>query len=435
MSFSIDVASRIEDVIFDRVIKRVSTFYVTAERMQPRWDGTTRVNFVLTGTRGNMARILINDYPITQVGIGSTQTYFELDLLPSPNVNYIRALDGTYDPATRSWTPTGSEDGISVVVSNLASVHYGVAVDYFKWVWVPYLKQNWSITGKWSSRQIEWQQRYHKLFPNTQALKTLAAWLSSRSTWNELPTERGVQDMVSALCATTPVVEQVSNVRSSLDFATKPLLPVTANYCGWEFNVWTVDIPTAKFSALQRLARNTSYLTIVRGRDPYLFVNVGGGTDYVDLVKDEESHGNLSWIFRTMGTMDSWRNYVWKTVTRDVYWGWWDNALDNRVTNPGLGWVGGNTLDSSSLGIFDVGLLDTREPWTELWDNLAINSADDNPDVAWDSVIQRAVGDDEKAPFDPPCWDWELTTAQTSCSTSHEVTNPLHGGAAASFVA
>jgi len=426
-------ASHLEDEVFNRALSGIPSgnFYLTAQYVQPRWGGTTRVNFVIEGTKSNMVSVYLstedgNDQLLTRVGMSADTTMVSLPLKPPPDINYIRAVDGVYDAATDTWTATGEESGCSVVVVNYGTVHYGMASDWYQHVWLPYVIQNWSVTSEWGCRLVEWTQLYHNLFPDTQAMRTLAVRLVSRATWHEQPTTRGVIDQVAALCATQPFVRELSNNRPWVDTDLWPLLPIFADYGGHEFNVWVPDIPTARQLAVTRLVENLDYMQLQAFYEPNVYLTCQG--DNISLRKDD-SRSNLSYLLRQIGPMDYWKAWLSASASISLYRHWWDNALDNVVREAGLGQ--GVPFDTSW---FDLGVLDTREPWTELWDDVGLNVVDGDPDIGWDSVVEVAVDETQLSSPNPPQWNWEYTTLEASCSTTREVSNPLYGGAPAGYV-
>jgi hypothetical protein len=426
-TFKIQLASRLEDDTYERILGGIPAgrFYLLDGKVRPRWNGATYQNFVLSGTQGNLVAIYLNGALATTVAMDTEVSYFKLKLSEAPTINYIRAIDG-YRSGSQ-WIATGDEDGATVVLTNFASVHYGMARQHYQRVWLPYLYQKWSVESEWGSRLIEWAFKYRYRFPDTQALRTLAARLTSRSVWHEQPTSQGVKDAIAAICCSEPVIRELSNNRSYQDLALWPPLPVTADYSGWEFNVWLPDIPTAKEVGTLLMANNLTYLAGQQFVEPNFTLSYDD--EMVQLHKREQ---NLAHLLQQIGPMDAWQCYVAITRLRDLYFRWWDNALDNTVATPGLG--SGTPWDVDG-GTWDSGALDSPEPFADLWDGVGVNDADELPTVTWDSVIQVTKGEDEVPPDDPPCWQWEYSTLSPTVSTCKIVTNPLHGGAPASYEA
>lgn len=453
MAISIKPASTIEEEVFQRVIGNIppGQFYLKAKHTQPRRNGDTVVPFVISGTRGDpnssgerlMMDIYLNEERIARVAMAAKVIIVNLRLLPPPDVNYIRIVEGLYNPSQGTFTLTGESTGTSVVVTNYASVHFGVSLDYYRKLWLPYLTQEWSITSEWGSRIVEWYFKYHQRFPDTQALRTLAVRLASRATWTELPTDLGVEDMVAALCATEPVIEEISNERTTWDLALHPLLPRQTNHTGEAFDVWFPDIPTAREVALLRLAGNVDYLNLKDHQEGRTFLEIADqDLPIIELLKDR-SRGNLAYLLRQIGPMDYWRAFVQSDGEVDVFQRFWDNALDNFVQQPGLGMgdtfdtgttEGPHFPDSSHSPTFDSQDLDTSqvEPFTELWTGVGVNTADGIE--FWDSVVEVAKAEGQIPPTAPVSWEWEWTGGiEMSATTASEVTNPLHGGAPPDF--
>jgi hypothetical protein len=452
MAISIKPASTIEEEVFQRVISAISPgqFYLRAKHIQPRRNGDTIVPFIISGTRGDpsgsgsrlMMDIYINEERAARVAMPARVVIVNLRLLPPPDVNYIRIVEGIYNPSAATFVPTGESSGTSVAVTNYASVHYGVGLDYYRKVWLPYLTHERSLTSEWGSRIVEWYFKYHTRFPDTQAMRTLAVRLASRATWSELPTNQGVEDMVAALCASEPVVEELSNTRSTWDLALKPLLPVQVDYAGDSFDVWFPDIPTAREVALLRLAGNIDYLNLKDHREGHTFLEINDqDLPVIELFKDR-SVGNLAYLLRQIGPMDYWRAFLQRDKETDLFQRFWDNALDNFVQQPGLGM--GDLFDSGTAGphfpdplhsrTFDSRDLDTsqEEVFTELWTGLGVNTADSIE--SWDSVVEAAKSEGQIPPMAPVAWEWEWTGGiEMSAMTSGAVTNPLHGGADPDF--
>lgn len=453
MTISIKPASTIEEEVFQRVISNIppGQFYLRANSMQPRRNGDTIVPFVIAGTRGDpnstgdrlMMDIYLNEEHLARIAMTAKVVIVNLRLLPPPDVNYLRIVEGIYSPSQGTFIPTGESGGTSVAVTNYASVHFGVGLDYYRKVWLPYQTHEWSITSEWGSRIVEWYFKYHNRFPDTQALRTLAVRLASRATWTELPTDLGVQDMVSALCATEPVIEEISNERTVWDLALAPLLPRQTNHTGESFDVWFPDIPTAREVALLRLAGNVDYLNLKDHMEGRTFLEIAEQDEpVIELLKDRSS-GNLAHLLRQIGPMDYWRAFVQCDGEVDVFQRFWDNALDNFVQQPGLGM--GDTFDTGTTEgphfpdplhspTFDSQDLDTSqvEPFTELWTGVGVNTAD--AIESWDSVIEVAKAEGQIPPKAPVSWEWEWTGGiEMSASTTSEVTNPLHGGAPPDF--
>lgn len=427
-TFKLQLASRLEDETYERIIGGIpgGKFYLLEGQVRPRWDGGTYQNFVITGTQGNLVAIYLNGALATSVGMANEVSYFKLRVDDAPTINHIRAIDGYLDGAT--WVPTGDEDGVTVVLTNFASVHYGLARQHYQRVWLPYLYQKWSVESEWGSRLIEWAFKYRNRFPDTQALRTLAARLTSRATWSEQPTSRGIKDLVASLCCSEPVIRELTNSRSYEDLALWPPLPVTADYSGWEFNVWLPDIATAKEVGTLLLAGNIDYLAAKHFAEPHFTLSF----DDVEPVVLSKLEQNIAHLFRQIGVMDVWQSYVTMDTSVDLYKRWWDNALDNVVVAPGLG--SGTPFDSG--GAHDSGgVLDSAEAFADQWIGVGLNDVDDLPTTTWDSVVQVLKGEDEIPPDDPPCWNWEYSALTVGLSTSKIVTNPLHGGAPAGYEA
>jgi hypothetical protein len=142
MAISIKPASTIEEEVFRRVIGNIppGQFYLKATHMQPRRGGESIVPFVISGTRGDptssgsrlMMDIYINEELNARVAMTAKVIIVNLKLLPPPDVNYIRIVEGTFDPSQQTFIPTGESAGTSVVVANYASVHFGVSLDYYR---------------------------------------------------------------------------------------------------------------------------------------------------------------------------------------------------------------------------------------------------------------------------------------------------------------
>jgi hypothetical protein len=453
MAISIKPASTIEEEVYQRVIDNIPAgqFYLRAKYIQPRRDGDTIVPFIIAGTRGDpdgggsrvMMDIYINEELNARIAMTAKVVTVNLRLLPPPDVNYIRIVEGVYDPSQGTFVPTGESAGTSVAVTNYASVHYGVGLDYFRKVWLPYLTQERSITSEWGSRIIEWYFKHHQRFPDTQALRTLAVRLASRATWTELPTNRGVADMVAALCASEPVIEEISNERATWDLALDPLLPRQTDYAGETFDVWFPDIPTAREVALLHLAGNVDYLNLKDHKEGHTFLEIADQDEpVIELLKDR-SASNLAYLLRQIGPMDTWKAFVQCDNEVDVFQRFWDNALDNFVHEPGLGM--GDLFDSGTTDgnhfpnpahskIFDSQDLDTsqEEPFTELWTGIGVNTSDGIE--FWDSVVEVAKAEGQIPPKPPVSWEWEWTGGiEMSATSTSTVTNPLHGGAPPDF--
>lgn len=434
-TFKLQLASRLEDETYERLIGGIprGRFYILDGKVRPRWDGATRQNFILSGTQGNLVAVYLNGALKTSVAMAGEVGYFTLALADAPTLNYVKVLDGYLTNGV--WQPTGDEDGATVVVANYASVYYGMARQYYQRIWLPYLYQKWSVESEWGSRLIEWAFKYRHRFPDTQALRTLASRLTSRSVWHEQPTTQGVIDAISSLCCSEPVIRQLTNNRSYQDLALWPPYPVTADYSGWEFDVWLPDIATAKEVGVLQLANNLDYLSGKAFAEPNTTLSI----DNLDPVCLHKIENNLAHLFRQIGVMDPWQAYVALEVTKELYWRWWDNALDNAVQLPGLG--AGNTFDTLPLSFpstpatWDSGRLDTYEPFAHLWTGVGVNDTDDLPPTGWDSVTQIVKGEDEVAPDDPPGWQWDYSALNLAVGTSLIVTNPLHGGAPAGYEA
>jgi len=452
MTISIKPSTTIEEEVFQRVIGNIppGQFYLKATHVQPRRNGQTIVPFIIEGQRGDplsdgsrvMMDIFINDDRVARVGMTANVVIVNLKLLPPPDVNYIRIVEGVLDPNLNTFIPTGESAGTSVVVTNYASVHFGVSLDFYRHVWLPYLMQERSITSEWGSRIVEWYFKYHQRFPDTQALRTLAVRLASRATWTQLPTDAGVTDMVSALCASEPVIEELSNHRDTWDLALTPFLPKQADYAGESFDVWFPDLPTAREVALLRLAGNVDYLNLKDWAEGRMFLDIADQDQpIIELLKDQTS-GNLGFLLRQIGPMDTWRAFVQVDNEVDIFQRFWDNALDNFVQSPGLGM--GDLLDSGAEGVhfpdplhstsFDAGTFDTseEEPFTELWTGLGVNTAD--AIEFWDSVVEVAKAEGQIPPKPPVSWEWEWTGGiEMFASTTETVTSTLHGGAPPDF--
>ena len=453
MAISIKPASTIEEEVFQRVISNIppGQFYLRAKHIQPRRGGDSVVPFIISGTRGDpnsagerlMMDIYINEERAARVAMTAKVIIVNLRLLPPPDVNYIRVVEGLYNPSQGTFVLTGESTGTSVAVTNYASVHFGVSLDYYRKVWLPYLTQERSLTSEWGSRIVEWYFKYHQRFPDTQALRTLAVRLASRATWTALPTDLGVQDMVAALCATEPVIEEISNERTAWDLALHPFLPCQTNYTGEAFDVWFPDIPTARETALLRLAGNVDYLQLKDHQEGRTFLEIADQDEpVIELIKDR-SAGNLAYLLRQIGPMDYWRAFVQRDKEVDLFQRFWDNALDNFVHLPGLGM--GDLFDSGTTDgnhfpdplhspTFDSQDLDTsqREPFTELWTGLGVNTADGIE--IWDSVVEVAMAEGHIPPRSPVAWEWEWTGGiEMSAASVSAITNPLHGGAPPDF--
>jgi hypothetical protein len=445
MSLSIEPTTTVEEVVYQRLISYIPAgqFYLRAKHVQPRRNGTTIVPFRISGQRGDpssdgsrvMVDIYINESFVTRLGMTANVTSVDLELQPPPFINYIRCVEGNYDPTIDLFTPTGDSTGTSVVVTNYGSVLYGAALDYFRHVWLPYQIQDWSLTSEWGSRLVEWYFKYHKQMPDTQAIRTLATRLTSRATWHELPTTRGVEDMVASLCCSEPVILPLTNERDFFDLAIWPTVPVSSNHGGWEFNTWFPDVPTAREVAVLQLVKNLPDLLLKDHREGTTLLETSGIG--IELFKDT-TQSNLSWILEHLDIMP-WKAFLEVSKIRDVFRRFWDNAFDNLVTPPGLG--AGDFFDTDirfwpdHTDEFDAPQdLDSsqEEPYTELWTGMGVNPAD-RVEI-WDSVIQTAVAENQIDPRAPVSWEWEWTgVLEMEAATSSSVTNTLHGGADPEF--
>ena len=452
MTLAIYPASTIEAEPYHRLIDGIPAgeFYLRAEYVQPRLNGENLVNFKIEGQRGDpdatgsrlMVDVYVNGERARRVAMTANVVTLPLRLEGPPTLNYVRAVEGTFDGS--SFVPTGSSAGTSVAVTNYGSVFYGAGLDYYRHVWLPYQTQEYSLTSYWSSRLVEWYFKFHRRFPDTQAMRTLATRLASRATWTELPTNRGMQDMIGALCASEPLFTEVTNTRSTWDLALNPLYPVSANWGGWDIDVWLPDIPTAREQALLRLARNLDFLELEDYSEGHTFLGLQGQDVHLDILKDR-SATNLSYLLRQIGTMDSWKSWLQVDVEADYFLAFWDNAFDSLVVAPGLG--GGDPFDTFDGGgasssffpnpshseTFDSGALDSGEAFTEMWTGLTVNVFDGGT-IALDSSLQVARCDGEMAPHGPEAWEWEWTGGiEAAVSTASTVTNTLHGGAAPDY--
>jgi hypothetical protein len=443
---TITPASTIEEEVYQRLVGYIPAgrFYLRATHVQPRRQGKTVVNFVITGQRGEpgtdgvrlMMDVYLNKERYTRVAMTNNVVIVPIELKPPPTVNYLRIVEGYYDPATDLFTPTGESGGTSCVVTNYGSVFYGAALDYYRHVWLPYQTQERSLLSEWGSRLVEWYFKYHQKFPDTQAMRTLATRLTSRSVWNEQPSTRGVNDAIAALCATNPVILPLTNERDSWDMALYPLVPVSANHGGWAFDVWFPDLPSAREIALLRLASNIDSLVLRDHREGHTFLKVQDQP--IELFKDTTA-SNLTFLLRQIGTMDTWRASLEREAVKDNFLRFWANPLDNFVSFPGLG--PGDHFDTDPVSdpedsdTFDTdSTFDTQEePFTELWNGLGVHGGDAQ---TVDSVVQAARSEGQIAPDDPVAWEWEWTgVLATSATTSSVITNTLHGGAAPDFEA
>jgi hypothetical protein len=444
---SIAPASTIEEEVYQRLISYIpeGRFYLRAAHTQPRRNGKNSVNFLISGYRGAadsdgvrvMMDVYLNNEKYTRVAMTNDTVIVPINLEPPPTINFVRIVEGYYDPATDLFTPTGESGGTSCVVTNFGSVFYGAALDYYRNVWLPYQTQERSLLSEWSSRLVEWYFKYHQQFPDTSALRTLATRLTSRSTWNEQPSTRGVIDSISALCATTPVVLPLTNERETWDMALYPLVPVVANHGGWSFDVWFPDLPSAREVALLRLIDNVESLTLKDHREGHIFLTTQDQS--IELFKDITA-SNLTFLLRHMGPMDGWRGFLEREGSRDIYFRFWANPLDNAVVGAGLGVADPFDSDSAET-TFDATTFDTSDPelFTDLWMGLNV-SAGDSPiwgmSQSFDSVVQVAKGEGQIAPEEPVAWEWEWTGVLNAVmSTSYNVTNTLHGGAPPAFEA
>lgn len=455
MSLTIVPASTIEEEVFRRVIGYIppGQFYLRATHVQPRRNGKTIVPFIISGQRGDpdlsgtrvMIDIYINDARVGRYAMTAKSIIVNLELSPPPDVNYIRVVEGTFNPGAGTFVPTGDSTGTSVIVTNYASVHFGVALDYYRKLWLPYLTQERSITSEWGSRVVEWYFKHHHRMPDTQALRTLAVRLTSRATWHELSSDQGVKDMIASLCGAEPVVTQVDNERTSWDLALTPFKPTQTNYTGQAFDCWFPDLPTSREIALLKLAGNVDYLNLKDWSEGRTFLDIDGQDQpIIELFKDR-SASNLAHVMRQIGPHDYWRAFVQVDNTVDLFQRFWDNALDNFVQHPGLG--AGDTFDTfededtylsdpDHSASFDANTLDSsaEEPFTELWTGLGVNTADEI-DI-WDSVVEVAKAEGQIPPKPPVSWEWEWTgTIEMSARTNNAISNTLHGGAAPDFEA
>lgn len=413
MTISIKPLSSIEEEVYGRVIANIppGDFYLRAQYVQPRRDGSNRVPFVITGYIGHNVEVYLNEAFIGQIGMTATQYLVSLDLQPPPDINYLRIID----------TVTQEQYGTSVVVANYASVHYGAALDYYRHVWLPLQNQRWSLTSEWSGRLVEFYFKYHQNFPDTNALRTLAVRLTSRATWNNLPTDLGVRNMVGSLCASEPVIVDLTNSRPSIDLALHPLLPISVDYGGSEFNVWIPDFPTSREVALLKLCRSNDALVLKSFEEGHTFLTVNG--EPIDLYKDA-TQANLAHVLQRIGTMDYMRAWVGRDRDIDHYRRFWSSPMDNVVEPPGLG----ITRPFDDFSTFDSGsTLDSAEPFADLWNGLTVSPLDSSP---MDSVICPAVGPTQIQPDQPLAWEWEYTRISATAGISSTVpSNILYGGA------
>jgi hypothetical protein len=447
MALSIKPSSTIEEEVYRRVIAAIPSgaFYLRATHVQPRRDGNTIVPFVIEGTRGDpsggsrlMVDIYLNEALYQRAAMTAATITVPIKLQPSPHVNYIRVIEGTYNTSTDQFIPTGQSTGTSCVVTNYGSILFGCALDYYRKVWLPLQIQEFSLTSDWSCRQVEWYFKYHNRMPDPNALRTLAVRLTSRATWHELPTTRGVTDMVSALCCSEPVVKELTNERPNFDLALYPFVPDVANFGGWEFNIWFPDIPTAREVAVLKMARNLPYLELADHLEGRTFFNIQDIA--IELFKDT-TQDNLGYILNRLDIMP-WKAFLEIERQKDNYLRFWDDAFDNLVTPPGLG--AGDFFDTDTESFPDhddtfdsPGVLDTceEEPFTELWNGLGVSTADRIPGEKWDSVVQLAKAEGQVPPDAPVAWDWEWTGFDAVATTSSDVTNTMHGGAPPDFEA
>lgn len=415
MTLTIKPAGSYEEQVFTRVMAAIPSgqaYPTSGPNPRPIQDRTA---FLIEGTFGRRVRIYLNDGLVSEIGIVSRATRIELTLMPWPEINWIRIVDSA-----------GEESSIGVTLSYMALVHYGAAIDYFRHTYLDLLTQSWSLQGAWSSRTMEFRFLYHHAMPDTTALRALGVKLTSRAVFHGSPTTLGIQNLLAALAATNPVVLALSNNRPRFDPAIWPLLPASADYGGYEFNLWLPDLPTARETALWQLATTVpSAIRVVSAEEGVTYAQVGN-VWYTNLRKDW-SQQNLRDLLMRIGPMDSWQAYVAPVVSVDIARRFWSYAFDNVIVAPGLG---AHAFDSGEL--LDSGdPLDQSEPFTELWNGVAITPFDAGAEL--DSVVAVAVGLDEVNREPPLAFTWEYALLTGEASTLGHVTNTLHGGAIPSF--
>lgn len=429
MAIQIRPRGRLEDEVIKRVLSYIpeGDFYLRAQYELPILNGTGITPFIVRGTRGRIVQVKLNGQLVSRIGLVADEETVYLQLNPPPVINEVTVIDEL----------DSSTDSISAVTTNYASVYTGAAIDYFRKIYVPYLFQEWSLTSEWTARHTEYMFKYHRRFPDTQAMRVLATRLNARAVYSgglgEGPGSLGVRSQVQALCASMPVVVSVDNRREDLvgsfNIGMVPLLPVQADYNGHELNCWFPDSCAAREHAFLHLSKNfPDFYQIKHAVEGN--IELKWQDTYIQLLSQQDEEGcNLRGVLSQIGSMDYWQSFLDLSAEVEIYYRYYSYGPDLVVTKT-LG--GGNTWDQGVE--LDQGIsLDSNDPFSEKWDLLDVAPTDVGETL--DSNIKRAVCAGEVRVDKPFASEWELTAIDGQTSTVLSVTNPLHGGAPPEFTA
>lgn len=411
-------ATRLEDEIYNQVIANLpgGDFLLKANYVQPNWKGLGEVQLVVTGldsTSGSWLGVWVNNQFKGKFPANASVIYFKLQLDKAPTLNLVSVKNES----------TGEVASTTIVVTTYGSVHWAASAVYYRNIYLRYLKEEWALLGEWNARISKWMHRYNALFPNTQALATLATRLSSRSCATSQPSTEGVTNMVQALTCGYPVVTPTVN-QAGLHWATSRLWPKAAEPAGFEFDVWMPDLATAREVALVKLCDNLGHLGGFREG----VVATDLWSDFDQLYKDPDQ-GSLVVLLNLIGPMDTWMSWVELTSNVDLFSSWWMVSPDNTVEPDSLGL---QALLDTGEDIEDKPL-DVGEVWAHLWNGVTLASMDQPSSM--DSVIQDAVGQSSTVRDPLVLEEWEISELTLTCVFPDSISNTLHGGAPPSFSA
>lgn len=266
MSLSIRPADDGYDYIYSYLLKNITpgTQFVRAHATVPFVEGTP-TNFLIDGTPGDLIEIYLNEKLYTRTNLLFNQNEIGIQLLHGRNFLRIKS--------------NLEEFLFLVAATHYASWIRAYAKQYHTYVQARVDDTARQLNSRFSLRAVEHQIGFQELLPPTRVFRTLAGKMAVRSLINETGTTRGVNDIATAVCNSTPVVVPTVVHDEIYEPSVYTVYDKAHDMGGFEFNIWLPNIQAAIWPAFIQLVNNqngANGIRLVSATDNRVVVDYNG---------------------------------------------------------------------------------------------------------------------------------------------------------------
>tara|TARA_R100001132_G_C3273017_1_gene95043 strand:- start:2043 stop:3524 length:1482 start_codon:yes stop_codon:yes gene_type:complete len=201
-----------------------------------------RTSFILEGNEGDVVEVSRNGTLVTRVVLSSSKQSIDLFLERGKNFLSVRS-------ETDQWL-------ILVVATDFATITKGAAQEYFFNSEINFNDAEAQLNSDLSLRHTEHQIEFQEYLPSTRATRVLAGKLAVRSLINETGSTRGVDDIVTAVSNTTPLVRETVVNRVLYEPSVYTVYSQAHDSGGYEFHVWVPNLCIGTWAAFVKLMDN-----------------------------------------------------------------------------------------------------------------------------------------------------------------------------------